>query len=122
MSNTTVAIIRTARKPHQCDYCLCPIERGQKYLRFAAFDGDGVYEYKRHIHCQNLFDEEHDCSGCEGLDYHCRECFEKMILQNICSRCDNKGTSFCPQKPLVCITAQADMETIYGEENHGRKD
>lgn len=51
-----------ARKRHQCDYCNCWIEKGEKYLRSTIVDGGEIWTWKSHIECDkitkslNLFD------------------------------------------------------------------
>lgn len=54
--------IVTARKRHQCDFCVGWIEKGEKYIRSTFVDGGEIWTWKSHIECDkitkslNLFD------------------------------------------------------------------
>lgn len=50
------ASVRTARKPHKCYECSCPIQPGEKYeYTFGKWEGD-ISIFKTCLHCVELRD------------------------------------------------------------------
>lgn len=46
--------VRTAHKPHQCDYCNCEIQAGEQY-DYQKYTEDGKFwEWKAHLKCLEL--------------------------------------------------------------------
>lgn len=46
--------VRTARKQHVCELCLCPIHKGEEY-GYEVLKVDGKIEaHKRHLECDEL--------------------------------------------------------------------
>lgn len=46
--------VRTARKQHVCELCLCPIHNGEEY-GYEVLKVDGKMEaHKRHLECDEL--------------------------------------------------------------------
>lgn len=43
-----------ARKPHHCDLCGCVIQKGEVYEHQVNVSGGDVYDFKAHLHCQDL--------------------------------------------------------------------
>jgi hypothetical protein len=106
--------IRTARKPRQCDWCLDTIEPGQKYNHLVSFECGDVYEWNTHIHCQNLFEANRHCDGCEGIASDCQSCFLWLMRVKVCPECYRKDSNECPKDPRKCCSAQGTMERLYG--------
>jgi len=55
----------TARKPHRCDWCGLPINKGEKY-HYAVYKYDGsVYSWKNHISCGVLVSDLDMVDDCD---------------------------------------------------------
>jgi len=52
MSDFCYEILVTARKPHQCDACLKPINAGEKYLRAAGVSQGDFWNSTYHPECR----------------------------------------------------------------------
>ncbi|MFM7008628.1 MAG: hypothetical protein ACKO0Z_04755 [Betaproteobacteria bacterium] len=75
--------IVTARKRHQCDFCLGWIEKGEKYIR-STIVGDGqIWTWISHIECDkitkslNLFDYFRDGIDCNSFQETINEYVEE---------------------------------------------
>lgn len=81
-----------ARKPHVCDYCHAPIEKGERYCRSINKSDGEVYTWKAHVHCDHIARAIWDWVGPdEGMD-DCtfRECSKQVMHDFYCK--DNCAT------------------------------
>lgn len=58
----------TANKEHRCDFCCEKIRQGEKYITSThKYDGQ-VYDWKTHIHCNNIADRLRMYDHCQDDD------------------------------------------------------
>lgn len=55
--------LRTARKPHRCNFCETRIEVGEKY-HDEAYVGDVVYSFKSHSLCYDIGSDQELQESC----------------------------------------------------------
>lgn len=61
--------VRTARKQHVCELCLCPIRKGEEY-GYEVLKVDGKMEaHKRHLECDELTAKDEFQTEDYGLRY-----------------------------------------------------
>lgn len=58
----------TANKEHRCNFCCEKIKQGEKYITSTPkYDGQ-VYDWKTHIHCNNIADRLRMYDHCQEDD------------------------------------------------------
>jgi len=64
--------VHKARKRHQCQYCLLPIDPGERYHRQFIVDGGDNWTWRSHVWCQHfahsVIRAQEDFYPDEGLD------------------------------------------------------
>ena len=101
--------VRTARKPHQCDWCYESIEVGKPYVRQSLVDGSEFYNWIAHPECHvassRLSDADLECSA--GVQFT-RGCTCE-------SRQHDDGASWPCEEPL--LTADSPEVVKFMEDN-----
>lgn len=58
-----------ARKDHKCNWCNCVIEKGTIYTRQFLINNGETYEWKNHIHCEEIANKLKMFDDCDyGVD------------------------------------------------------
>ena len=76
--------VRTARKQHVCELCLCPIHKGEEY-GYEVLKVDGKIEaHKRHLECDELTAKDEFQTEDYGLRYTSRPSIERCTITFTC--------------------------------------
>ena len=76
--------VRTARKQHVCELCLCPIHKGDEY-GYEVLKVDGKIEaHKRHLECDELTAKDEFQTEDYGLRYTSDTSIGRCMTISIC--------------------------------------
>ena len=76
--------VRTARKQHLCELCLCPIHKGEEY-GYEVLNVDGNMEtHKRHLECDELTAKDEFQTEDYGLRYTSDTFYRACLTISIC--------------------------------------
>ena len=50
----------TARNEHRCEWCLYPIQAGERYVQQASFRDGGAFRARYHAECWDALSEKHE--------------------------------------------------------------
>lgn len=93
----TEKVVRTARKPHQCMYCLKTIQPGEKYWTWTWHDDDsGFGRCTCHPMCSRFMESWcKDACPSSGCDGYTETCFQEAAIDRCCASCDRRRTPAC---------------------------